>query len=99
MTLTTADGHCPEETNREWCKHTISHWPPAEPGTEEHAPWRGGPVNRRDSAKYLALSAEDRRRVSLLAQSWATAEVDDGSLSTAACWAAALDEITEGGGE
>ncbi|MFI7131590.1 hypothetical protein ACIBQ1_38350 [Nonomuraea sp. NPDC050153] len=94
MTMTTWDGHCPEELNREWCHHTYSHWPPTEPGTQELAPWRGGPANERDRARFLALSAEDRHRASLLAQAG-----DDGVRSTAACWAAALDEITGGSGE
>ncbi|MCF6467325.1 hypothetical protein FAF44_02710 [Nonomuraea sp. MG754425] len=94
MTTTTWDGHCPEEPNREWCAHAISHWPPAQPGTQEVAPWRGGPDNTRDRARYLALSAEDRHRASLLAQRW-----DDGFRSTTTCWEEALDQITESGGE
>ncbi|MEV1003322.1 hypothetical protein [Nonomuraea sp. NPDC050202] len=95
MTMTTWDGHCPEEINREWCKHTTSHWPPAEPDTEELAPWRGGPANQRDRARYLSLSAEDRHRASILAE-----DAEDGDIrSTAACWAAALDEVRGGGGE
>lgn len=94
MTMTTSDGHCPEEANREWCRHTYSHWPPAKPDTPEPAPWQGGPANKRDRARFLMLSADDRHRASLLAVG-----LNDGHRSAAACWAEALGGITEGGGE
>jgi len=83
----TDDGHCPEQIRREHCKHASSHWPPAQPGTIEPAPWNGGPGNRRDRGRFLVLSADRRKAASDLA-----ASKSGGTLTAARCWAEALDE-------
>ena len=91
--MITDDGHCPEQIRREHCKHASSHWPPAQPGTIEPAPWNGGPGNRRDRGRFLVLSADRRKAASDLA-----ASKSGGTLTAARCWAEALDE-TAGPGD
>lgn len=85
--MITPDGHCPEQFRRSDCNHAYSHWPPAEPGTIEPRPWNGGPGNKRDRARFPALSAAQRQAASELA-----ASKHDSTRTVAQCWAEALDE-------